>query len=592
MKDKKGKTAYNAFNLWKRGESERFTKRLAWFCACNSGRFSDDLCGLISKNDIQGLCTYDIDYSYYDYPQDLAYARQCLAFFSKNTDVVISGVDRRKAFEESFISTERKCSLTNKRFSFMFQSGHLMFSENGLVFAVSRKITEILGDCPQLCELDFRFGPGLNVGIADAHKTSPRHKLDAPLTYSADIVDEFMEKLVCELPWMFGMNSLHLSVGKLSAVPKNWKTFRSIIIEPILNGLIQLGIGKELKERLLHATGIDLSDQTRNQRLARKGSIDNSVATIDLRNASNTVALMVVYHLIQSEEWFNLLDCSRTSQIKYGKVIGNLEMFSSMGNGFTFELESIIFYAIAYVTVLNNGGDTSLVSVFGDDLIVPFDERIIDELYHNLSFFGFEVNSEKSYTTGCFRESCGVDYYKGINIRPFYLKDRWTDARLMGLLNFDLQNWNLFKDIRLDLESFLIARSPTINFGPACYGDGHIHFPTWEHQGKMHFRHSPTKRVKGASSNLKGNVPPFSFKTITKIPMTWNDELELGDRLYPLYSIYRKPPFKNQYVIVKSESQKSRIFTTVPTSVGSHEDPYILRGGWKTNVTTVRLFGW
>jgi hypothetical protein len=96
-----------------------------------------------------------------------------------------------------------------------------------------------------------------------------------------------------------------------------------------------------------------------------------------------------------------------------------------MGNGFTFELESLIFYAISLATVMvDNGYDLDNakknVAVYGDDLIVP--AKLYTSLVVNLNFIGFEINADKSFHKGNFFESCGSDFYNGTDVRPFFLK--------------------------------------------------------------------------------------------------------------------------------------------------------------------------
>lgn len=642
----KNETVYNIFNLWRRDESERFTRRLAWFCACRSGSRAEELCNFLQARDYASICAYNIDYDYNDDPRELAYARQCLALFTKSADLKIAGVDRDRNFLESFINTERQCLDTNIRLSCLFQSEELFFCENSLVYDVSRKITEILQDVPSMVDLALRYGPGLNVGLPSAENTSSRHKLDAQVTLTDDIRQELLEELAACLPHL-DLKNLKYVVGKLSKVPKNWKTFRSIVLEAILNGLGQLGIGSELKLRLYEGSNrmIDLTDQSRNRSLALLGSLTGKVATIDVENASNTLALMTVFHLVQSEDWFNLLDQLRTRRVEYNGQVINLEMFSSMGNGFTFELESIIFYAIAYVTVLKVGGDTSLISVFGDDIIVPSDPEVVSLLYHNLAFFGFKVNSEKSFISGPFRESCGADYFLGTNIRPFYLKDRWTDARLIGMLNYDHAHLGLFDDLRLELETFLFRKSDfRINFGPAGFGDGHIHWDSADPMSYVYLRR--TKSAKELTNSQIGKLikepltyfgthqvprnlskshdkPPYYFETIIKVPKKESSELELGDKLYPLYSIYRAPQlepdrYKSRAYHAKFPKlvDKLRDFALThvnhdepfegasrislrtphdhkqrfaPKGFSSHKDPYVVRGGWKTKVVRVYL---
>lgn len=102
------------------------------------------------------------------------------------------------------------------------------------------------------------------------------------------------------------------------------------------------------------------------------------------------------------------------------------EKFSSMGNGFTFELESLIFYAAALATCEAVGADTKAVSVYGDDVIIPVEAF---ELYEKFcAFLGFTVNKTKSFASGAFRESCGAHYFSGLDVKPIYHKKVLTNA--------------------------------------------------------------------------------------------------------------------------------------------------------------------
>jgi hypothetical protein len=60
------------------------------------------------------------------------------------------------------------------------------------------------------------------------------------------------------------------------------------------------------------------------------------------------------------------------------------------------------------------------VAVFGDDIIVPSDSREL--LFEALEVLHFKVNVQKSFWTGMFRESCGIDAFAGINVTPVYWK--------------------------------------------------------------------------------------------------------------------------------------------------------------------------
>jgi hypothetical protein len=94
-------------------------------------------------------------------------------------------------------------------------------------------------------------------------------------------------------------------------------------------------------------------------------------------------------------------------------------MFSSMGNGFTFELESLLFYAITRV-LAKASGIKGRISVYGDDIICPV--RLVPRLKRMLAFLGFRLNSKKTHYKGFFRESCGIHIYKGLDVTPFYIR--------------------------------------------------------------------------------------------------------------------------------------------------------------------------
>lgn len=596
------------FDLWKKNESDNFTRRLAFFCASRSGRFEDTLCNLVSSNDLEGLCNFSIDYRWDDDPRILAYARQTLAFYSKDADMTLC--DKIKAFCFSFAKTELQCRDTNVRLHRLFHSGKMFHGPTDFFGLVSDKIDEILGDCPDISDLDIGFGPGQNVGLNNNNESTPRFKLDSTPTASESIVTHLKEVLLVDLPGYFNLHKKRIKVakGRLGSVPKNAKTERSIIVEPILNGLYQKGIGSFIKERLL-LFGCNLFDQTKNQRLACKGSVDDSIVTVDISNASNTVALLLVFHLM-SEKWFNLLDYLRTSEVKYNDKTIKLEMFSSMGNGFTFELESLIFYAIALVVCQLEKADVSQVSVFGDDIVIP--KQCYPKLLEALHLFGFEVNSEKSFSEGPFRESCGADYFLGYNIRPFYKKDRWTNARVVGLLNSDLQKFDLFRDLRVDLIQDVSKR---FSFGPSGFGDGHIHFDVLHDPDCIKHFNRPVRTEKQRYKH--GDLNGVCFRTVVKEPMKTGSKAPIGDALFPSYSIYRKPLLKQEadydtlcfdimgstYIReVQSGPQRFVIdsnYSSLRESAKRDQksassvtdyDPFVIRGGFKSKVVDVYLF--
>jgi hypothetical protein len=90
-----------------------------------------------------------------------------------------------------------------------------------------------------------------------------------------------------------------------------------------------------------------------------------------------------------------------------------------MGNGFTFELESLIFASLAFAAGAGDDGRT--FTVFGDDIIVQTD--VAAEVLALLRYCGFETNDRKTFVKGPFRESCGGDYFNGVLVTPHYVKE-------------------------------------------------------------------------------------------------------------------------------------------------------------------------
>jgi hypothetical protein len=336
--------------------------------------------------------------------------------------------------------------------------------------------------------LPFLFGPGASTNVV-GRIASFRSKLAAPMQCSNSLSSSlglFLE----EFPlWCDAVAVKHsdeswtvpvtVRPARLGFVPKTSKTDRTICVEPSLNALGQKGIGTYMKNRL-GLFGVNLRDQGVNQSLALAGSIDGSLATVDLSSASDTVSYALVMSLLP-QGWFNLLDQFRSESVEYQGVTIELEKFSSMGNAYTFELESLIFYALAlavcdYLDLIGKPIFDKhyllirdwCVSVYGDDIIIP--AGATELLYETLNWCGFEVNTEKSFSTGFFRESCGTDWLFGFDVRPWYLKDEISERSLFIAHNFFLRKGE--RSLAKIVLSY--TRKEFRLYGPDGYGDGHL----------------------------------------------------------------------------------------------------------------------
>lgn len=188
--------------------------------------------------------------------------------------------------------------------------------------------------------------------------------------------------------------------SRFSTVRKNNEIDRPIELQRLLNMLVQRRIGLGLRESIQRHFGIDLRTLANHHRERIRDEF-HSIATIDLKNASDSVWLWLTGFMVSSEV-FQLITGSRSYEVLYGTESVTPLKTSSMGNGFTFELMSLILLCIARV---HDQGAT----VFGDDIIIDWTKAY--SLIRDLKGVGLQVNENKTFIHGNFRESCGGNYH-------------------------------------------------------------------------------------------------------------------------------------------------------------------------------------
>jgi len=325
-----------------------------------------------------------------------------------------------------------------------------------------------------------RAGPGASLGAngVDFYTKFFSSKLTAT---SFDLYKLYNE-YVCWFPdWVEAELSRSLNLGtvdiiqgnRLSFVRKTRDISRSICTEPSLNMFFQLGLGEIIADRLSSFSGIDIPIQAeRNRAMARRGSLDESVCTIDLESASDSVSINLLRQILPG--WFfDILMDLRSPQVDLGGVWHELSMISSMGNGFTFPLQTMIFSCVVRAVakfqdfnllIPGNVGtsdlrrvpvdfdavcklrEETLWGVFGDDIICP--SGLGDNVVNLLSLCGFRVNRSKSYFVGPFRESCGGDYYRGHLVRGVYIRSLLTPQDRYVAIN-RLNEWSAVSGVNL-----------------------------------------------------------------------------------------------------------------------------------------------
>jgi hypothetical protein len=342
---------------------------------------------------------------------------QMESFFKKN-GAFADALETRLAALLSFEEGEELCRETNERLDI-----HSLKPSSEMDFKVEikrmqRYIQKVLGDHRDFLE---RL-PELVYVTSGATATRSRRNAIPFLKIS--------KKLVCTpgaVPYLsalshyygYGEMSVRLITrNRVAFVPKSWKTDRTIACEAEGNSFLQLAFDKYAKGQL-RKYGIDLYSQTRNQELAKEGSIFDNLSTIDLSMASDTLAYNTVALLFPGE-WFQYLRAVRSQYHElYPGSKQSYHKFSSMGNGATFAIETLVFAAACSSMV------GSTYSVYGDDIIISRDSTA--RLIELLAFLGFIPNTEKTFTSGPFRESCGKFWYQGFDITPKYI--RGMDSR-------------------------------------------------------------------------------------------------------------------------------------------------------------------
>lgn len=363
-------------------------------------------------------------------------------FVSSDTDP--AEVRARRAIFK-WLCVERDNEATNDRLFLTPSEFQIMprVSYGDFMSKVQDIIVDIIGETAPVDALIGTFSGGASTSRPRT-ASFPAGKYLGKADVTPRCLDLF-EELSSEMPgWLGDGTAISKNVvpgNVMFTVPKKTDIDRVACKEPDLNMFIQKGIGSYFRTCLRHK-GINLNDQSINRSFARSGSLTGELATFDLSSASDSVSSELVAQTLPVC-WFNLLDSVRSHvTIIDGEEHPN-HMFSSMGNGFTFELESLLFYSIVR-SICFFSGVRGVVSIYGDDIICP--TGITDILPYVFGYLGFTVNSDKSFVDGDIRESCGGHYQSGRDITPFYVKSPIsTLVDLIDVAN-KLRRWGEIED--------------------------------------------------------------------------------------------------------------------------------------------------
>lgn len=214
----------------------------------------------------------------------------------------------------------------------------------------------------------------------------------------------FKFKLDCVVTYVNG--------NRWSSVPKNNQKDRPICLEPLCNMLVQRAIGLGIRASLMESLGIDLDNLADVHRLK---ICDSTVATIDLSDCSDAISLKLIKYLLPSRVLKLVLASRSDMTLGLDGDYYITRKVSSMGNGFTFDLMSLVLTALARSFDKN-------ATVFGDDIICQ--NQVGLQLVEALQVAGFTVNASKTFIESDYRESCGSHYIDNLGYITVF-DQRW-----------------------------------------------------------------------------------------------------------------------------------------------------------------------
>lgn len=281
---------------------------------------------------------------------------------------------------------------------------------------------------------------------------------------------------------------------------------------------------------------INFSDQSINRKLACKGSTDRSIATLDLEKASDMMSLKLargVFRYSPAIRWFIENARSTSSILPVSGEEVRLNKLSGMGSGITFPTMALLIQCSIVYSVKQRFPNYRLddikknVYVYGDDIVVP--TSWYNCAVAGLTASGFKVNNSKSYRNSHFRESCGGDFYKGVDVGPTRLKLSGNESKIVAKANNPVINvsgpralvqleahcrelvqecmFNTSEFFYELIETSLRYKLPDVSGDSACLGRYQVHFKPTPYKGR---------KVMVSSQSLKFDGRSCPYKTLNR----------------------------------------------------------------------------
>jgi len=364
---------------------------------------------------------------------------------------------KRYRFASDVYTDQDLEEITNKKFLQtqvrIASKGELSFRAFHVIRGARRIIRGILGEWSENEHHErCKFGKRASVGCP-AGESYLDHRLAGPISGSVNHISWFQDHVTQDIILGDALKMCSKSEPSyvkcdeltLTNVPKSYKSLRSIMPNTTIGSFYTYGLGKMIEKRLskcgLHIPVL----QQKHRDLIKRYSRTRSHVTADLSAASDSFTVELINRLIP-RPWFKKLNYGRIKKVKIQEKLFHLESFMTMGIGFTFQLQTLCFYALLK-SIQELSGCVGKISVYGDDLIYP--KRMHNYVKAIFEDIGFILNTDKTFVFEEFRESCGSDCYCGVDVRPFQpegshqlLPPRLYSTLLYKTINGLLLRWN------------------------------------------------------------------------------------------------------------------------------------------------------
>jgi len=320
----------------------------------------------------------------------------------------------------------------------------LCMPQDDVLFTARRFCADVFGMFDPR-DISPRHGPG---AVATGESPSEKHLFsrlyrDIERIYPFTEYFQYSISAVCDSYRDYdALEALDSGTAKVVLVPKDSRGPRLISCEPLEYQWIQQGLGRKLASHLeshrLTSGHVNFTDQSINRDLALHASLTQEWVTLDMKEASDRVSLELVKELFADVPVLleALLATRTTSTILPNGQRVHLNKFAPMGSCLCFPVESFVFYALAVGVLVNYYGYSrcearEAVYVYGDDIIVR--REVYPALLLHFPLTGLMFNEAKCCTAGFYKESCGMDAFRGVDVTPVKLRSVWSHRQKLDI---------------------------------------------------------------------------------------------------------------------------------------------------------------